>query len=154
LRLGIISDTHGLLETSVRSIFAGVKVIVHAGDIGRIEVIELLSEIAPVLAVRGNNDHLRGFPLQLIEEICGQKLLVRHIFGEIHQLGKLEYRLLHRVKPDVVVFGHSHRPYSQVVGTTLLFNPGSAGPKRFSLPRTVGLLHLTKSGVESEIVGL
>jgi uncharacterized protein len=154
LRLGIISDTHGLFDPSLPSLFAGVAMIIHAGDIGKIEVIGRLQELAPVIAVKGNNDHFDFFPEQRIEEVCGKHLLIRHIFGELHQLRRADHQLIEQTKPSVVIFGHSHRPYSQLLGSTLLFNPGSAGPKRFSLPRTIGFLTVTPERIDSEVVNL
>src|SRR5262249_33610478 len=140
LRLGIISDTHGLFDEAIRKIFAGVAAIIHAGDIGKLDVIERLEEIAPVLAVEGNNDHFEEFPSQRVEQFQGHRLLITHIFGETHQLKRPQLDLLEQLNPDAVVFGHSHKAYSETYHKTLLFNPGSAGPKRFSLPRAVGLL--------------
>src|SRR5262249_24937737 len=77
-----------------------------------------------------------------------------HIFGELHQLRDADRALVERVQPDVVVFGHSHRPYRSRLGRVLLFNPGSAGPRRFSLPRTVGLLRLGPRRIDAPILHL
>jgi putative phosphoesterase len=152
--IGVISDTHGLFDPKVDSIFDGVDSIIHAGDIGRLEIIDRLAQIAPVLAVVGNNDSFGSFPDERFEELGGRRFLIRHIFGELHQLRASDRRMLEEVQPHVVVFGHSHRPYHQMLGATMLFNPGSAGPRRFSLPRTVGLLALTASSVEARIINL
>lgn len=154
MKIGVISDTHGLFDESIVSIFAGVDLIIHAGDIGKLEVIARLEEIAPVIAVEGNNDSFGRFPVERIEELNGHRIVVRHIFGELHKLRADDKQMVERVQPDVVVFGHSHRPYQQKLGSTMLFNPGSAGPRRFSLPRTVGMLSLSRSGVEAEIISL
>lgn len=154
MRLGLISDTHGLFDTSLPGLFASVDLIVHAGDIGKLEVIEKLERIAPVLAVEGNNDWFNRFPTERVEEIAGRRLLVRHIFGELHQIGPPERALVEELRPDVLVFGHTHRPYKQSLGETILINPGSAGPRRFKLPRTVGLLKIEGGLLESEIINL
>jgi putative phosphoesterase len=154
LRLGVISDTHGLFDASITSIFAGVDAIIHAGDIGKIEIISRLEEIAPVLAVEGNNDWFGTFPTERVEEIAGQKVMIRHIFGELHQLEKRDKELVEKLQPHVVIFGHSHRPYQEMLGRTMLFNPGSAGPRRFKLPRTVGLMTLDQSRTEAQIISL
>ena len=154
MKLGVISDTHGLFDTAIPSIFSGVDLIVHAGDIGRIEIIEKLESIAPVIAVEGNNDWFSKFPTERVEQIAGRQVMVRHIFGELHQLDSSLVSLVERIKPDIVIFGHSHRPYKEMLGRTMLFNPGSAGPRRFSLPRTVGLLLIEESGVETDIIHL
>lgn len=154
MKLGIISDTHGLFDNAIPSIFSGVDMIVHAGDIGKIEIIDKLEEIAPVIAVEGNNDWFSRFPAERVEEIAGRRVMVRHIFGELHQLDSSDKSMVERIGPDIVIFGHSHRPYREMLGQTLLFNPGSAGPRRFSLPRTVGLLSLQESGLETDIISL
>ncbi len=154
MRIGVISDTHGLFDESIRSIFDDVDAIIHAGDIGKLEVIKRLEEIAQVLAVEGNNDSLGTFPNERMEELAGHRVMIRHIFGELHQLRQSDRRMVEDVQPHVVVFGHSHRPYQQMLGSTMLFNPGSAGPRRFSLPRTVGILSLKPSGPEARIISL
>jgi len=154
VRIGVISDTHGLFDESIPSIFDGVGAIIHAGDIGKLEVIKRLEEIAQVLAVEGNNDRLGTFPNERLEKLAGHRVMIRHIFGELHQLRQSDRRIVEDLQPDVVVFGHSHRPYQHMLGRTMLFNPGSAGPRRFSLPRTVGILSLKPSGPEAEIIRL
>lgn len=154
MRLGVISDTHGLFDASIPSIFAGVDAIIHAGDIGKIEIISRLELIAPVVAVEGNNDWFNAFPAERVEEFAGQRVMIRHIFGELHQLKIQDKLLVEQLRPRVVVFGHSHRPYREMLGQTMLFNPGSAGPRRFKLPRTVGLMTLEGSTAEAEIVSL
>jgi uncharacterized protein len=154
MKLGVISDTHGLFDEAIQPIFKGVKAIIHAGDIGRIEVIRRLEQIAPVFAVEGNNDSFGVYPKERIENWIGYRVLIRHIFGELHQLRKADKRRISDLRPDLVVFGHSHRPYNEMLGETILFNPGSAGPRRFSLPRTVGLLSLRRNGAEAQIITL
>jgi uncharacterized protein len=154
LKLGVISDTHGLFDEAVNRVFAGVDAILHAGDIGKLEVIERLEAIAPVFAVEGNNDWFGTYPTERLEAWNGQRVLIRHIFGELHQLDQAAYQVLETMRPDVLVFGHSHRPYQQQVNGTLLLNPGSAGPRRFTLPRTVGLLSLEPASITAEIISL
>jgi len=154
MRIGVISDTHGLFDPKVRAMFKRVDMIVHAGDIGKLEVISQLREIAPVLAVEGNNDSFGEFPEERFEDFEGRRFWIRHIFGELHQLRIKDKKRLEELQPDVVVFGHSHRPYQYLLGETLLFNPGSAGPRRFSLPRTVGMLALKRSGIDARILSL
>ena len=151
VKLGVISDTHGKFDPAIAPLFCGVDCIIHAGDIGKAEVIQRLEEIAPVLAVEGNNDSPGLYAAERIERFAGRILLVRHIFGELHQIGKQEREIVERLAPDIVIFGHSHRPYQARLGRTILFNPGSAGPKRFSLPRTVGLLSITSTSIETQI---
>src|SRR5262245_16746430 len=152
MKLGVISDTHGLFDEAIPSIFKGVDAIIHAGDIGKIEVIERLEQIAPVLAVEGNNDSFGVYPEERIEDCADYLILIRHIFGELHQLRKADRERIKNLRPDLVVFGHSHRPYNAMLGETILFNPGSAGPRRFLLPRTVGLLSLRRNGAKGQII--
>ena len=154
MKLGVISDTHGLFDEAIPPIFKGVNAIIHAGDIGRIEVITRLEQIAPVFAVEGNNDSFGVYPEERIENWIGYRVLIRHIFGELHQLRKADKERISDLRPDLVVFGHSHRPYNEILGETILFNPGSAGPRRFSLPRTVGLLSLRRNGAQAQIIKL
>jgi putative phosphoesterase len=154
VKVGVISDTHGRLDADVIRLFRGVDRIIHAGDIGRLEVIAGLEAIAPVLAVEGNNDHFGRFPEERVERLAGRRVLVRHIVGELHQLRAADRARLEALEADVVVFGHSHRPYRARLGRSLLFNPGSAGPRRFSLPRTVGLLWLEPGRIRTRIVEL
>ena len=154
MKLGVISDTHGLYDEAVGRIFAGVDAIVHAGDIGKLDIIARLERIAPVFAVEGNNDWFGQYPTERVEEMGGRRVLIRHIFGELHQLDRAAHQVIETERPDILIFGHSHRPYRERVGGTLLFNPGSAGPRRFKLPRTVGRLTLAPDRVEAEIISL
>ena len=154
MRIGVISDTHGLFDESIPAIFSGVDAIIHAGDIGKLDVIERLDAIAPVFAVRGNNDASLTLPDERVEELAGRRVLIRHIFGEIHQLKARDKKMVAELRPDIIIFGHSHRPYQHVLDTTILFNPGSAGPRRFSLPRTVGILSLSFTETDAQIINL
>jgi putative phosphoesterase len=134
MRIGIISDTHGLVRPEALAALAGSELIVHAGDVGGPEVLEALAAIAPVRAVRGNNDVGRWaarLPSSDVVEVDGHALYV------IHDVKELD------VDPAAagfaaVIAGHSHRPRNERVGGVLYFNPGSAGPRRFKLPITVG----------------
>lgn len=154
MRIGVTSDTHGLFDPALERHFRGVDAIIHAGDIGKLEVIERLQSLAPVLAVEGNVDSLGVFPEWRLETLNGRTVLIRHIFGEIHQMGPAQRNELQDLRPDIVIFGHSHRPYKQKFGDTLLFNPGSSGPKRFSLPRTAGILTIGPKGIDASIFNL
>lgn len=153
--IGVISDTHGLLDDRVLEFFSGVHSIIHAGDIGDEELIWRLEEIAPVIAVRGNNDSDRMcFPLERMAVIEGRTFYVRHIFATVEKMTPAQQRIIERHMPDAVIFGHSHKAYSDVWRGTLLFNPGSAGPRRFSLPRSLGLLELTTESITPRIISL
>jgi|SRR5918911_336278 putative phosphoesterase len=153
--IGVISDTHGKLDERVFELFAGVSRIIHAGDIGDEELIWKLERIAPVIAVRGNTDaDTICFPKERMAVIGGRTFYVRHQFAPAEKLSAAQQRLLEQHMADAVIFGHSHQAYSGHWRGTLLFNPGSAGPKRFSLPRSVGLLELHEDRIETHIVTL
>jgi uncharacterized protein len=153
--VGVISDTHGKLDERVLELFAGVSHIIHAGDIGDEEIIWRLEKLAPVIAVRGNNDpSTMCFPNERRAVIRGRTFFVRHQFATVEKLSLAQQRLIEQRMPDAVIFGHSHHAYSGQWRGTLLFNPGSAGPKRFSLPRSVGLLELHEDVIAPRIVTL
>jgi putative phosphoesterase len=144
LRLGVISDTHGLLRPEVFSLFRGVDRILHAGDIGSVEILSELEALAPVTAVWGNTD---GFDLRArLPEVVNTRIegfdfLVIH--G--HQLGVPTPEGLNRAYPDaeVIIFGHTHKPLLTLVDQVVtVMNPGGAGPFRFGLPASVGILEL------------
>src|SRR2546422_8401633 len=148
--VGVISDTHGLLRPEAVAALAGVDVIVHAGDIGSAAVLEALREIAPVIAVRGNNDRgawARSIPETVTIEVGALRL---HVVHDVKTLrGDPAGRGI-----DVVIAGHSHRPSVDQRGRLLFLNPGSAGPRRFSLPVAVARLHAGASGPRARIVVL
>jgi uncharacterized protein len=153
--IGVISDTHGKLDEQVLELFAGVSHIIHAGDIGDEELIWQLEKIAPVIAVRGNIDgDTMCFPKERLAIIQGHTFFIRHQFATVEKMNAAQQRLIEQRMPDAVIFGHSHQAYSGNWRGTLLFNPGSAGPKRFSLPRTVGLLELHEDSITSRIIML
>jgi putative phosphoesterase len=150
--VGVISDTHGLLRPQVFDLFQDVETILHAGDIGDQDVLSELRSLAPVQAVCGNTD---GFPITeqfpphrsfQLEEV---KVFLTHIGGSPQQMRSLYPEIQ---KSDLVIFGHSHKPLQVQDGGTLFFNPGSAGPARFSLPVTLGKIEIRKSEVFAEIV--
>ena len=147
VRIGVISDTHGLLRPEAERCLAGATHIIHAGDIGRPEVIAGLSRIAPVIAIKGNvdtADWAASYPDTATVKLGGR---VIHVLHDVHEL-KLD---LKSSGIDVVISGHSHRPGIEIVDSVLFLNPGSAGPRRFSLPITVATLELTGSGIRPVI---
>lgn len=153
--VGVISDTHGKLDGQVLELFAGVQHIIHAGDIGDEELIWQMEKLAPVIAVRGNNDaNTMCFPNERLAVIQGHTFFIRHQFATVEKLSAAQQRLIEQRMPDVVIFGHSHQAYSGTWRGTLLFNPGSAGPKRFNLPRSIGLLELHEDRIASRIITL
>lgn len=144
MRLGIIADTHNLLRAAVFEVFEGVDRILHAGDIGEPGILEALETIAPVTAVWGNTDgfEIRARVPEIVEtELDGFQFLLVH--G--HQVGSPTPEKLNRAWPDaeVVVFGHTHRPLLTIVDQVVtVMNPGGAGPLRFGLPASVGIMEL------------
>jgi len=148
--IGIISDTHGLLRPEAVEALRGVDLILHAGDIGTSDVLETLKGIAPVVAVRGNND--RG------------EWAERLPHWEVTEVGAIYIYMIHDVKEidlspaaagfQVVVSGHSHKPSVNERKGVLYVNPGSAGPRRFSLPVTVARLKVDGDTVGAEVVEL
>jgi uncharacterized protein len=149
-RIGVMSDTHGLFDAAIRSHFAGVERILHAGDIGRPAVIDQLKTIAPVTAVSGNVDGFEasGFPREVVITIAGWRIALCHRLYEGGTMTTEGRAFLHQAGADVCVFGHTHRSAIIRLDGTLLFNPGSAGPKRFTLPRSIGLLLLYREAIE------
>jgi putative phosphoesterase len=153
--VGVISDTHGKLDEQVPALFADVNHIIHAGDIGDEELIWQLEKLAPVIAVRGNIDaDTICYPNERLAIIQGRTFFIRHQFATVEKMSAAQQRLIEQRMPDVVVFGHSHQSYIGNWRGTLLFNPGSAGPKRFSLPRTVGLIELYEDRIAPRIITL
>ena len=156
IRIGVIADTHGLFDPVVRRYFNAVDHIFHAGDIGNRPVIAQLEQLAPVTAVSGNVDSYEqsGFPSKVVVELLGRRIIIRHILYEGGKMTKEGRELLEHEQPDIFIFGHTHQPKAEWFGKTLLFNPGSAGPKRFTLPRGIGLLYLRGAEVEPHLISL
>jgi hypothetical protein len=149
IRVGLISDTHALVRPEALAALQGSDAILHAGDVGAPEVLDALRALAPLTAVRGNNDHgtwADELPLDVRVELAGTSILV------IHDLATLA--LEPQAHVDVVVSGHSHQPKCERRGDVLYVNPGSAGPRRFRLPVTVGRLDIVGHDVEATIVPL
>jgi len=150
MKIGVISDTHGLLRPEALKLLLGSEHIIHAGDIGAPEIIPALEKIAPVSAIRGNIDRqpwARRFPETEVVELAGLNIYVIH---DVHALD---------LNPKVagfaaVISGHSHQPKEEVKDGVLFFNPGSAGQRRFTLPLSVGRLEIVNGRVRGEIVEL
>ncbi|MEW6157039.1 MAG: metallophosphoesterase family protein [Verrucomicrobiota bacterium] len=149
MRIGVISDTHGHLDPKIKTIFAGVDHILHGGDIGLPWLILELEEMAPVTAVLGNTDQGLHYRETEVVQLGARKFLVHHIV-DVHAPQESLERRLRREQPDVVVFGHTHKPFAQTVGSTFYFNPGYAGKPRFNLPRSVAILHCDSTEIRPE----
>jgi putative phosphoesterase len=151
MNIGLISDTHGLLRPQALAALRGSELILHAGDIGAPEVLSALEAIAPLVAVRGNNDVGCAWARQLPEtatiEAGGRRL---HLLHDLKTLALDPPQ----ARCDVVISGHSHRPKIERRGTVLFVNPGSAGPRRFSLPVALARLRIDEGGVEAELLEL
>lgn len=148
--VGVISDTHGLLRPEAVGALKGSGLIIHAGDVGGPEVLEELGRIAPVVAVRGNNDRgawAEALPEREAAEVNGTLVYV------LHDLKELD--IAHAPAGfRVVVSGHSHKPLAEERRGVLYLNPGSAGPRRFKLPVTVARLRLNGDDASAEIIDL
>jgi putative phosphoesterase len=150
VNIGVLSDTHGLLRPEALSALEGSDFIVHAGDIGAADVLDKLRAIAPVTAVRGNMDGepwARKIPTAEVLEVGGLSIYI------LHKLADLD------LQPEAagfaaVIYGHSHVPKQEVKNQVLYFNPGSAGPRRFKLPVSIGRLVVSAQSVSGEIVPL
>jgi putative phosphoesterase len=152
MRVGLISDTHGLIRPEALAALDGVELILHAGDVGPPHVLHELERFAPVHSVEGNTDDpAMGLPERVTLTLAGVAVLVTH--G--HELGSpTPARLAARYDADIIVFGHTHRPVIEQVGATLVVNPGAAGPPRFNLLPSVAILELGPGGPEVRIVTL
>jgi len=148
--IGVISDTHGLMRPEVHKVFRRVDLILHAGDIGSPDVLKELQSMAPVTAVRGNNykgGWARRIPEREELRILAIRVYMIHDVKEITSLREV-------TGFDVVVSGHSHRPSIERRDGIVFLNPGSAGPRRFSLPVTVAKLVVKGAEIHAEIVEL
>jgi len=147
-KIGVVSDTHGYFSPDLGRAFAGVKCILHAGDVGGEHVLKELSAVAPVIAVRGNMDNgpwAQDLPWQVETEICGARVLVRHIQEKMDSGDRGKDGI-----STVVVSGHTHSPEVATVGETLFLNPGSAGRGRHGSGRTAAILTLHEGKVDAQ----
>ncbi len=150
MKVGLISDTHGLLRPQALQALQGCDLLIHAGDIGKASVLEALSAIAPLTVVRGNNDRddawASAVPYSAVLQAGPVAIYVTHIPADVPT-----------PLPDgiqVVVVGHTHKPLIQQRGDVLFVNPGSAGPRRFKLPISLALLHIDEQGLRAEVIEL
>ncbi len=150
MKIGVISDTHGLLRPEAVMALQGCEHLIHAGDIGSPEILEQLAQIAPLHAVRGNNDQdsawARQVPDHLSIDLKGWQTLVVHDIADVPALLGSHTRL--------VITGHSHKPLIEWRGTTLYVNPGAAGRRRFKLPVTLAVLEVGQASIETRLIAL
>lgn len=138
-RIGVISDTHGVLHPAVADVFADVDHVVHAGDIGGAHILDALRLLAPVTSVEGNNDPDATGETIVRITLGTLRLLLTHILPRPHKPAARVTASLRAEPADVVVFGHSHLPHNEIIDGVRFFNPASAGPRRFDYPVSVGL---------------
>jgi|SRR5205823_3182152 len=148
--IGVISDTHGLLRPEALSALQGSALVIHAGDIGSPAILEALAGVAPVLAVRGNID--RGAWAETLPQTRIVQVEQCSIYV-LHDLGELDLDAL-STGFHAIISGHSHRPKIDTKDDVLYFNPGSAGPRRFRLPISVGRLSVSAGKLRAEIIDL
>jgi len=148
LNIGVISDTHGLLRPEAVAALRGSDAILHAGDIGAPEILQQLEKIAPVYAIRGNIDvepWAKTIPVTRTVELASQKFFLIHNRAELK-------------KPPqgvtAIIFGHSHQSAIENTGDILYFNPGSAGPRRFSLPISLGKIRIENGKLTPQLIPL
>jgi hypothetical protein len=171
MKIGVVSDTHGYFDPHLPQLLGGVDEILHAGDVGSEVVLDQLRTIAPVHAVQGNVDAVAlGLPPTITRRLGSLEIHMLHVPPEPqsvlrdwaaaaslkgHMAGRFR-RCLEGLRAEcrMVIFGHSHEPCALVLGGKLFFNPGSAGKKRFSLPRCCGLLEISAQGVHATFIGL
>lgn len=149
MRVGVVSDTHNLLRPEVLERLAGCERILHAGDVGDLEILEGLRRIAPVEAIRGNTDSgatAAKLPEVLEGDLDGLRFLMIHRREDIDRTWAARFRLL--------VFGHSHRPELEWRGDCLLLNPGACGRRRFHLPLTLAILTVADNRIVPEILSV
>lgn len=149
-KIGVISDTHGLLRANVLELFKDSDLIIHAGDIGKPDIIESLEKIAPVVAVRGNcdkDDWANRYHSTEVVEIGGKLIYVLHNVREIDLDAKAS-------DFHIVISGHSHKSENIVLNNVLYLNPGSAGPRRFDLPISVAVIYIEDSSINIELLNI
>lgn len=147
-RVAVISDTHGILRDEVCEYLKSFKSIIHAGDVGKPEVIEILNQLGELTVVRGNNDKgswAEALPNEAIVEYGGAKIYV------VHEMDKISIDpVMHGV--NIVITGHSHKAAKELKDSVLYLNPGSIGPRRFKLPISMAVLEVDDDRIDVEIV--
>ncbi|MDB6053925.1 MAG: hypothetical protein JWN25_1448 [Verrucomicrobiales bacterium] len=153
MKIGLISDTHDYLDGRVADIFQGVEHILHAGDIGMPWLINELEQLAPTTAVLGNTDSLISFRDTEVVVLCEKKFLLTHIVNP-QALTPSQMERIQIEKPDVVMFGHTHKPYWKKTGNLFFLNPGYAGKSRFGMERSVAIMDIIGGEMRVKFVPL
>jgi uncharacterized protein len=154
MRVAVISDTHDYLDPALPKLFAGVDHILHGGDVGAPIILLELQQIAPVTGVGGNTDDPgHRYPQTQTVQLAGRRFLLHHIVNPLAPPEAVRIQLAQE-RLDVVVFGHTHKPFCQTIGGTLYFNPGYAGKSRFGLERSVAILHCNEQAIRPEYLKL
>ena len=150
MKIGVISDTHGLLRSEVLEAFHGVDHILHAGDVGDAVILDQLRQLGPITAIRGNVD--RDGACALLPELELIELAQTSIYM-LHDVNRLDLDPV-AAGIQIVISGHSHKPLAERKKGVLYFNPGSAGPRRFSLPVAIGFLNIKEGRIEPRLVSI
>lgn len=154
MKIGVISDTHNFWDPTIAERFAGVDHILHAGDIGLPWILRELERVAPVTAVSGNTDDAAlGYGPVKTVELAGRKFLIQHIVRP-QDLDKNLQKRLAREQPDVVVFGHTHKRFSETLNGVFYFNPGYAGQPKWGTERSVAILDCDGKEIRAEYLEL
>jgi len=154
MKIGVLSDTHDFLDPKIPSLFKGVQHILHGGDIGMPVLLMELELTAPVAAVGGNTDDpMFRYADTRAVELGGLKFLLHHIVDPRAVRDDLKRRI-NRERPDVVIFGHTHKAFDETLDGVRYFNPGYAGKQRFNLKRSVAILHCEETGIRAEFLAL
>ena len=153
MKIGVISDTHNFFDPKIPQLFANVDHILHAGDVGAAFITFQLEQIAPVTAVLGNTDSFLPLNETEVVELDGRKFLLHHIVNPRKPAEPCRTRIL-REQPDVVVFGHTHQPFCQVISGILYFNPGCAGKPPGGTNRSVAILRWEGGDLRPQFIAL
>lgn len=156
LKIGLISDIHGQLDKRIRTLFKDVYHIICAGDIGDIEILNDLFDIAPVIAVAGNTDmKLKNIlPEYVNYKIDDLKIFISHIIEKTDPSWQDKSKIIFNLRPDIVVYGHTHNYVASCSGNIIFVNPGSAGPAHYPMSRTCGILEKLDNNILIQIYEL
>lgn len=155
MRIGVISDTHSDLQAKVWEVFQGVDHILHAGDIGELDIISDLETIAPVTAVQGNMDVgevAARYPKKAVIELGGKKIGLTHGGGSSSDILKRVIPLFTGENPDIIIYGHTHEAKDFYIKDTYFFNPGAAGRNPFNKVNTVGIIDITGEEIAGQFI--